>query len=301
MPEAYRVGLGHVRALYQYTVGVLQVHQAGGGAAPTVRDAQTGHRSTVSYSCLVRYSYEPHRVEELGDEVVLLVVYRRAPDGGDGHRAAYLHALLVGVFPVLVARLLEPVGDHVHRLVERQLLPLLGVGPAVLDLRPAVRRVHHPVDSRALGTQGTGVDGAIRVALYVYDAAVAVVDQGRAANRAVRADATRLLHAGVVYAGPQFAGRRADRVLHLHADVVLDLRPQPVRVGQLEEHAPLLPFMQPLIPIYSSPPLILNASPSMRNCFRSQESHFPTRVTANRRPGSLRQLEMGRCCARFGH
>src|SRR5215210_2563538 len=117
MPEAYRVGLGHVRALYQYTVGVLQVHQAGGGAAPTVRDAQTGHRSTVSYSCLVRYSYEPHRVEELGDEVVLLIVYRSPTDGSDRHGAAELLTLFVLVLPGLVAGFLDPVGDHVHRLV----------------------------------------------------------------------------------------------------------------------------------------------------------------------------------------
>src|ERR671916_2100584 len=210
VPEAHRVGLGHVRALYYYTVGVLQVHEVGGSAAPTVRDAQTGHRGAVSYARLVRDSREAHGMEELGDEVVLLVVYRRPTDRGDRERAVELLAFLVGLLKGLVAGLLYAVGDHVHRLVEGELLPVLGVGPAVLDLRPAVRRGHQPVDRRALGAKGSRVDGAIRVALYVYNAAVATVDQGRAADRAVRADAARLLHAGVVYAGTQLAGRLAD-------------------------------------------------------------------------------------------
>src|SRR5215204_2720062 len=39
VPEAHRVGLGHVRTLDDDAVGILQVHQVGGGAAPTVRDA----------------------------------------------------------------------------------------------------------------------------------------------------------------------------------------------------------------------------------------------------------------------
>src|SRR3712207_7507728 len=60
-------------------------------------------RSTLfPYTTLFR-SHEPHRVEELGYEVVLLVVYGGPTDGGDCHRAAELIALLVGLFPVLVA------------------------------------------------------------------------------------------------------------------------------------------------------------------------------------------------------
>src|SRR5918997_1274163 len=233
VPKAHRVGLGHVRALDNDAVGVLQVHEVGGGAAPTVRDAQTGHRGAVSYTRLVGDLGKPHGVEQLGDEVILLVVYRRAADGGDRKRAVELPALLVCLLKGLVARPLDPVGDHIHRLVQGELLPLLGVGPTVLDLGPAVRRVDHPEGRRALGAQGAGVYRAVGVTLNVYDASVPAIDECRATHRAVGADAYRLLHAGVARASPQVAGRRAYGVLHLHADVVLDLGPQPVSVTHL--------------------------------------------------------------------
>src|SRR5918998_2850461 len=239
VPEAYRVRLSHIRALDDDAVGVLQVHEVSGGAAPTVRGAQTGHRGAVSYTRLVGDLGKPHGVEQLGDEVVLLVVYRRPTDGGDRKRAVELPALLVCLLKGLIARPLEPVGDHIHRLVQGELLPLLGVGPTVLDLGPAVRRVDHPGDRRALWAKRAGVYRAVGVTLDVYDAPVPAVDERRAAHRAVGADAHRLLHARVSRASPQVAGRRADRVLHLHADVVLDFGPQPVSVAHLEEHASL--------------------------------------------------------------
>src|SRR5918992_2919243 len=75
VPETHGVGLRHVGAFDQDAVRVLQILQVGGGPAPTVRDAQTGHRGTVSYTRLVRYSHEPQRMKKLGYEVVLLVVY----------------------------------------------------------------------------------------------------------------------------------------------------------------------------------------------------------------------------------
>src|SRR5687768_18579598 len=98
MPETHRVAFGHVGALYDDAVGILQVLQVGGGAAPTVRNAQTGHRRAVSYSRLVRNSYEPQRMEELGYEVVLLVVYRGAADGGHGHGAVQIFTFRVLLF-----------------------------------------------------------------------------------------------------------------------------------------------------------------------------------------------------------
>src|SRR5215211_795557 len=68
VPEAHGVGLGHVGAFDQDAVSVLQILQVCGGSAPTVRDAQTGHRRAVSYSRLVGNSYKPQRMEELGYE-----------------------------------------------------------------------------------------------------------------------------------------------------------------------------------------------------------------------------------------
>src|SRR5918996_1290533 len=148
VPETHGVGLCHVGAFDDDAVSVLQILQVGGGAAPTVRDAQTGHRRAVSYSRLVGYSYEPQRMEELGYEVVLLVVYRGPADGGQGHRAVQFFALRVLIFPGLLPGLFDPLGDHVERLLEREVLPLARVRPAVADLRPTVRRDVHPEGSR---------------------------------------------------------------------------------------------------------------------------------------------------------
>src|SRR4028118_973025 len=240
VPEAHRVGLRHVRSLYKDAVGVLEVLEVGGRAAPTVRDAQTGHRGGVSYARLVRYSRKAHRVEELGDEVVLLVVYRGAADRGDGLGAAELLAPVVVLLPVLVAGLFHAGGDHVERLFEGEVLPLARVRAPVADLRPAVRRVVQAEGGRALGAEGAGVHRGIRVALYVYDAPVAVVDEGGAADRAVGADAHRLLHALVRDARADVAGRRAYRVLDRRSDVVPDLLPEPVLLRELEKHSLLL-------------------------------------------------------------
>src|SRR5215218_1924775 len=139
VPKAYGVGFGHVGAFDQDAVRILQVLQVGSGPAPTVRDAQTGHRGAVSYSRLVRNSYEPQRVEQLGYEVVLLIVYRGAADGGHGHQAVQLLALRVFILPGLLPGLLDALSDHVERLIQRQMLPLSGVRSAVHDLRLAVR------------------------------------------------------------------------------------------------------------------------------------------------------------------
>src|SRR5215204_816155 len=241
VPKAYGVGFGHVGAFDQDAVGILQVLQGGGGPAPTVRDAQTGHRGAVSYPCLVSDPQEPQRVEELGYEVILFVVYGGPADGGDRRRTAELLASLVPVLPVLVARLLDSRGDHVGRLLEREILPLRRVRPAVADLRPAVRRDVQTEGGRALGTERARVYGAVGVPFDVQDAPVPMVDERRAAYRAVGTHAHGFLYTLIGDARADGAGRRAYRVLDRRADVVPDLLPETVFLRELEEHArPLL-------------------------------------------------------------
>src|SRR5829696_1361869 len=241
VPEANRVGLCHVGALDEDAVSVLQILQVGGGAAPTVRDAQTGHRGAVSYPRLVRDPHEPQRVEELGDEVVLLIVDRGASDGGQGHGAVQLLALRVFRFPGLLPGLLDPRGDHIERLLEREVFPLARVRPAVADLGPAVRRDVHTEGGRALRTERARVYGAVRVPLDVHNAPVAVVDERRAAYGTVGTHAHGLLYTLIGDARADGAGRRAYRVLDRRADVVPDLLPETVFLRELEEHArPLL-------------------------------------------------------------
>src|SRR5215210_4324353 len=194
VPETHGVGLGHVGAFDDDAVSVLQILQVCGGSAPTVRDAQTGHRRAVSYSRLVGNSYKPQRMEELGYEVVLLIIYRGPAAGGQGHRAVQLLALRVLFFPGLLPGLLDPLGDHVERLLEREVLPLRRVRPTVADLRPAVRRDVHTEGGRALRTERASVYGTVGVPFDVQNAPVPMVDERRAAYRAVGTHAHGLLH-----------------------------------------------------------------------------------------------------------
>src|SRR5918997_4770354 len=180
-------------------------------------------------------------MEELGYEVVLLIVYRSPADGGQCHRAVEFLTLRILLFPGLLPGLLDPLGDHVERLLEREVLPFRRIRPAVADLRPAVRRDVQTEGGRALRTERARVYGTVRVPLDVHNAPGAVVDERRAADRTVRTDANGLLYAFIGDARADVAGRRAYRVLDRRADVVPDLLPETVFLRELEEHArPLL-------------------------------------------------------------
>jgi hypothetical protein len=60
-------------------------------------------------------------------------------------------AMLVDVLPARVTGGDQPVGDHVHRRVEAELLPLGAVRPAVLDTVLAGRVTVELARGRALG------------------------------------------------------------------------------------------------------------------------------------------------------
>src|SRR6476660_8175288 len=93
------MALGHVRALDDDAVRVLQVLQERRGAAATERGPQTGDGGAVSYPRLVLDLHGAQGREELLDEVVLLVVQRRAAEAGEAERPAQPVALRVDVLP----------------------------------------------------------------------------------------------------------------------------------------------------------------------------------------------------------
>src|SRR3954452_18630023 len=121
--EADRVRLGHVGTLDDDAVRVLQVLLKVRRAPATEAGPQTGNRAAVSYPRLVLDLQRAERGEQLFDEVVLFVVQRRAAEARDAHGPAGAHAGGLPL-PALGPRLDDPVGDLVHRLVERDALPL---------------------------------------------------------------------------------------------------------------------------------------------------------------------------------
>src|SRR3712207_9062911 len=75
----------HVRPHDEDEVGVDQVLQVVGGAAAPERGPQTGDRGGVLYPGLVLDLHRAHRGPQLLEEVVLLVVGRRATEAGQAH------------------------------------------------------------------------------------------------------------------------------------------------------------------------------------------------------------------------
>src|SRR5439155_5370554 len=109
---------------------------------------------------------------QLLDEVVLLVVQSGAAEVADRHRAVGGIAVLGLTLPRLGARLDDAVGDHLHRVLERELLPLLAVRAPVLDPVLAQGAVRVALRGLTLGAQSAAGDRAGRVALDVGDRAV---------------------------------------------------------------------------------------------------------------------------------
>src|SRR3954470_20404191 len=158
------------------------------GAAAPERGAQTGHRGAVSYAGLVLDLHRSHRGEQLLDQVVLLVVERGAAEVREAECAIDPMPVVVALLPALLAGRDRPLGDHVHRPVELELLPLGAAGPAIAHLRQAARLLDELARRGPLRAQRALVDGRARVALDIDELAVARVDALAAADGAVRAD-----------------------------------------------------------------------------------------------------------------
>src|SRR5215216_7118600 len=127
-----RVVLGHVRAHDRDDVRVLEVLLVVGCASSPERGPQTGDRGAVSYAGLVLDLDDAQGGAEFLDQVVLLVVQRGTAEISDGHRPVGRSAALGRLLPGRRARVDHAGGDHLHRLVERELFPLRAVRPAVL-------------------------------------------------------------------------------------------------------------------------------------------------------------------------
>src|SRR5204862_4120609 len=100
------------------------------GPASPERRPQTGDGGAVSYAGLVLDLDDSERRAQLLDQVVLFVVERRAAEVADRQRAIRGNVVLRLLLPVLGARADDPLGDHLHRVVERELLPARAVRPA---------------------------------------------------------------------------------------------------------------------------------------------------------------------------
>src|SRR5205085_1156211 len=152
---------------------------------------------------------------ELLEEIVLLVVERRPAEVGDSQGPVDADSLVFGarrlaLLPGFVAGAPDALGDHLHRLLERDGFPPLAAG----------RPVEHPLFAmvagdelerrRSLGTEASLGDRRIGVALDVDDLLALDVDELAAPDGTIGTDgadgAVRRLRAWLQRRGP--AGHR---------------------------------------------------------------------------------------------
>ena len=97
-----------------------------GCSAASVGGAQTGHGGAMSYTGLIADAdHAEAGGEEFFDQVVFFVVESRAAEVGDGDGSASDSGRLCDSTKVSLAAFPEAVGDHVHRLLEIEVFPLL--------------------------------------------------------------------------------------------------------------------------------------------------------------------------------
>src|SRR4051812_19965171 len=238
--EADRVRLGHVGTLDDNAVRVLQVLLKVRRATATEAGPQTGNRAAVSYARLVLDLHRAERGEQLLDEVVLFVVQRGTAEARDAHGPTGAHP--VGLpLPGLGARLDDPIGDLVHRLVERDALPFGAVrGPVEGVLLPS-RSGGELQARRALRAEPAAADRRVGVALDLDDFLVLDVDVLAAADGAVRADRLDHLVGGPDARAQLVSSGRPDRLAAAERVAVAQLpvdRPLPQPADDAAAHVP---------------------------------------------------------------
>ena len=157
--EADRVRLSQVRTLDKDAVRVLQILlETGGATAP-----ERGPRPGTVLECHMRAWFSictaPIAVKDLRMEVVLLVIERRTAEVRKAERAVDpLAVLVLGLPPVLAGRD-HTLGDHVHRRLEIEVLPVCAARAPIADRRQPARLLDELTRGRAFWAQRPWLTG----------------------------------------------------------------------------------------------------------------------------------------------
>src|ERR1700737_3846309 len=119
----------------------------------------------MSYTGLVLDLDDPKTRKEFLDQVVLFVVEGGAAVGPDRHRPVRNPVLRIPRLPVVGTGPDHAVGDHLHRLVERDLAPAPAIRRTVFHRVLAQRPVDQLSGCGALRTEPAPRNRAVRVAL----------------------------------------------------------------------------------------------------------------------------------------
>ncbi len=167
--EGHGVVLGHVAALHQDRLAVLEVDPVVGHRPPAERGPQTGDRGAVSKSGLVLDVSQTEQPGRLLEEVALLVRVLRAAQEADRIRPIDRNLLVANLLrgdPGRVARLPNLLCDPRDRVVPGDVLPVVAARRPVTRRCKPVRRGVGREHGNALHAQGSAIDNVVEVALH---------------------------------------------------------------------------------------------------------------------------------------
>src|SRR6266566_816307 len=130
--ESNRMGLGHVTAHDQYCIAIHKVLRKCSGPAASKRCTQTGYGRAMSYTSLVLNRNDAEAAtEELLHQIVLFDVQGRTTECGYGKCMVDLSSIGQAFNERLIASLLDPLRNLLHRPVQRFDLPMIAIGSAM--------------------------------------------------------------------------------------------------------------------------------------------------------------------------
>src|SRR5438094_4898713 len=186
--ETYRVCFRHRRALDQNAIGVSEILLRSRSSAPAEGGAQTGHRTAMSYPCLVGYAdHSQAESEQFFDEIIFLDIESGAAEMTDRGGVIDRRAVFF-MYERALARLPNAVRHHVHRPIQWNLRPLFRARRAIFHLRDAPVVREQLVRSRAFRTKISLADRTFRIAFDRNQFAILVENKLPAPDSAVRAN-----------------------------------------------------------------------------------------------------------------
>ena len=174
--ETHRMMLGGIASHDEDAVRILEIDPVIGHCTASERLCQSRNSSAVSNTCLMIKMDESQPPYGLVHHGTFFVVHDGAAEMEHGFHTVDFLLLVVEPLEILVAGILDVLGQLLKGPVPALLLPLVAVGSAIQGLEQPVVTVDHGQLGRALGTQGAFADGIVRITFGADD--LPVLDMG---------------------------------------------------------------------------------------------------------------------------
>src|SRR5438876_9280121 len=152
----------------------------------------------MSYTGLVADADHSHPDrEQLADQIILFDV-QRGPTKVSDRRCLHQGFAVAGFLKSALARLPEPVGNHIHRRFLIDFFPLPGVRPAILHFFQSSGMGVQFESVSALGAETPAGNGRLGITFYGDQLYILVIDKLLATNSTIGTNGRRDLGAIVI-------------------------------------------------------------------------------------------------------